>query len=635
MFDDINSPLAYQGVRAPTPPNFVMRRRDPTPVDTQNVFIGDFWLNEVDQNVWMLVSLAGRVAEWVQFIFNGGAGGARNFPTDAGVATEVAGVLNIRGDRDTSTTGVGNTVTIHLGNAITLGDLAPLAPDVGAVTATTGDMIITAGDLTLPATNAAGNQGIIKIGGNPWISAFNGNTFVGANSGNTTLTTAVENVGIGSAVLSNITTGAHNVAAGNLALNALTTGRGNVGVGQGALTLLTTGDSNVAVGYTALATVVTGTDNVAIGNGALTNLTAGASENTAIGDDALGSITTGQANTAIGNNAGQSLITGDSNNVLINHPGVGGNNGIIIFTRQPSGAGDQFLHTYGAQNIFVGLNSGNFTNTGSGTNVGVGFSALAALTSGAGNTAIGAGSLSVCTSGGGNIGIGTGSLRSVTSGGNNVVIGSLAGIAATTANFNVGVGGGCFDFLTTGTNNTVVGTSAASSLTTGNFNIAIGEAAGQNWTSSESSNIAIAHSGSTGETNVTRLGSSQTKCFIAGIRGVTTDVADAITVLISSTGQLGTVSSSARVKENIKDMDYASTPIMDLRPVTFNFISDERKKRHYGLIAEEADRVMPDIVIRDEDGQPETVKYHELPALLLNELQKLSKRVELLEKSSY
>jgi len=118
---------------------------------------------------------------------------------------------------------------------------------------------------------------------------------------------------------------------------------------------------------------------------------------------------------------------------------------------------------------------------------------------------------------------------------------------------------------------------------------------------------------------------NQTSFFAAGIRGVTTGNNDAIPVVIDSNGQLGTVSSSRRFKEDINDMDTVSSGLMRLRPVTFRYqkpFADGSKPIQYGLIAEEVADVYPDLVAHSADGQIETVKYQILDSMLLNELQK-------------
>ena len=109
------------------------------------------------------------------------------------------------------------------------------------------------------------------------------------------------------------------------------------------------------------------------------------------------------------------------------------------------------------------------------------------------------------------------------------------------------------------------------------------------------------------------------KTFVAGIRGTTVSGA---AVVVSSSGQLGVQSSSRRVKQGIAPMADASAALMQLRPVTFRYEDadeDGDKPVQFGLIAEEVAEVLSELVVRDEHGQPETVAYHLLPSLLLNE----------------
>ena len=134
------------------------------------------------------------------------------------------------------------------------------------------------------------------------------------------------------------------------------------------------------------------------------------------------------------------------------------------------------------------------------------------------------------------------------------------------------------------------------------------------------------------------------KTFIAGVRGITTVNPNAIPVVIDSAGQLGTVSSSRRFKEDIHDMADASRRLLQLRPVTFRYTqayADGAKPIQYGLIAEEVAEVFPELAVRGADGQVETVHYETLNVLLLNELQRQERqmrevldRLAVLEKSS-
>jgi len=204
---------------------------------------------------------------------------------------------------------------------------------------------------------------------------------------------------------------------------------------------------------------------------------------------------------------------------------------------------------------------------------------------------------------------------------------------ATSAGFSTAFGSYALSELTTGVNNTAIGYGAASNVTTGGGNIAIGYQAGSGLTLSNSDNIHIGSIGSSGDSGTIRLGTpgTQTSFFAAGVRGVTTGAADAVAVMIDSNGQLGTVNSSRRYKEDIHDMGEWSSGLMNLRPVVFRYsqpYANGSKPIEYGLIAEEVEAVYPDLVAHLADGQVETVQYHKINAMLLNEVQKQHRALE-------
>jgi Chaperone of endosialidase len=152
--------------------------------------------------------------------------------------------------------------------------------------------------------------------------------------------------------------------------------------------------------------------------------------------------------------------------------------------------------------------------------------------------------------------------------------------------------------------------------------------------------VALGHGAGLGVTtasNVICIGTDgadvNNSCFIGNIRGVTTPNADAVPVLIDSAGQLGTMSSSRRFKEEIKPTDKASESILALRPVTFHYKSDNTGTAQFGLIAEEVARVYPDLVVRDKNGEIYTVRYDAVNAMLLNEFLKEHGKVEEQEKT--
>jgi hypothetical protein len=239
---------------------------------------------------------------------------------------------------------------------------------------------------------------------------------------------------------------------------------------------------------------------------------------------------------------------------------------------------NSFIHNFGSGNVFVGENSGNFTMTG-GDNVGAGSSALAANTSGNFGIAIGFGALNRNTSGGNNIAIGTFAMTNNLSGGNNVAIG-----------FDAGAG------LITGSNNIYLATIGLE----------------------ESSTIRIGTFG------------NQDRAFIAGISGVTTALAG-VPVLVDANGQLGTISSSSRFKDDIADMGERSSVLMRLRPVTFYYkahAASPERTLQYGLVAEEVQEVAPGLVAHSATGAVETVYYQFLAPMLLNEYQKQQRTIE-------
>jgi hypothetical protein len=296
--------------------------------------------------------------------------------------------------------------------------------------------------------------------------------------------------------------------------------------------------------------------------------------NTAEGTDALFSLTTGSDNTANGDGALESNTTGNSNTA--------------------TGLEALFHNTTGSVNTATGFQA-LLNNTTGDDNTATGTSALASNTTGLNNTASGALALDSNTTGGSNTASGVDALVSNTTGGHNVA----DGINALFHN-------------TTGKSNIALGASSGANLTTGSNNIDIGNV------------------GSAGESSHIRIGTvgTQTDTFIAGIHGVT--VASAVGVVIGVNGHLGTVTSSARFKEAIKPMDKASEAILSLEPVTFRYKKelDPDGIPQFGLVAEQVEKVNPDLVARDADGKVNTVRYEAVNAMLLNEFLKAHKKVE-------
>ena len=192
---------------------------------------------------------------------------------------------------------------------------------------------------------------------------------------------------------------------------------------------------------------------------------------------------------------------------------------------------------------------------------------------------------------------------------------------------------------TTGTQSTAVGPNALVN-SIGNYNTALGANAGTD-PDIGSNNIYIGDSGFPGDTNVISIGgiaasgTDYTATFIGGIYGASVNSGAALPVYVDTDGHLGTATtSSARFKEAIKPMDRASEVILALQPVTFRYKHelDPNSIPQFGLVAEQVEKVNPDLVIRDGEGKIISVRYEAVNAMLLNEFLKEHQKVEELEK---
>jgi len=204
-----------------------------------------------------------------------------------------------------------------------------------------------------------------------------------------------------------------------------------------------------------------------------------------------------------------------------------------------------------------------------------------------------------------------------------------------TGNFNTAVGTSAL-LNTTAGQNTAVGAHALQTNDTGNSNTAVGN--GALVSSTGSGNIALGQNAGgsvTTASNVTCIGTSganvDNTTWISHVFGVTTQSGMTAPVIVSNTGQLGTVSSSRRFKHDIRPMEKTSEAILGLKPVTFHYKSDETNTPQFGLIAEEVAAVNPDLVMPDENGNIYSVRYDQVNAMLLNEFLKEHRKVEKLE----
>jgi hypothetical protein len=630
------NPLSYMGVRPITPQNFTLQGRAPTNNDYAEFDLGDLWLDVSNfeqsppvaptaTDIYMLVAKIGGVATWVTFgtppastlTVTGNTGGAVS-PDGSDNLGLIGDAVNVtiagspgahsltvsltgftqHGVTVGAATGklsslaVGTTNTVLLGNTgadPSFGQVPNAALVSSAITLANGNNItvtgspVALGGTATIAVSGTTNHALLVGNVSGSISslgvATDGQLPIGSTGANPVLATLTAGSGI------TITNGAGSItiAAGGGASQSFPTDSGTATPSAGVLNIKA--DS---AGRNAGSSVsFTGSSNTV-----LLNVT-DANGSTMIGNLAGSTTMSGSGNIALGKSAGSNITGAEVNNTLIGHAGITGTSGLLVLDAN----NEVIMHNYpgaasvNGRNIFVGGAAGNFSVTN--TN----------------NCALGGGALAAVT------------------GPHNIAIGNIALANVTSGNGNVGVG-----------HSTMSNPAVPSGLTTGNRNVAIGYTAGSNWTSSESDNIAISTVGLVGESAVTRIGgffggeTFQTKCFIQGIRGVTTVTNDAIPVLIDSLGQLGTISSSIRFKENVQDMAEGSARVLELRPVTFTWKESTDNKTNLGLIAEEVHAVMPELVVYTKEGEPASVKYHDLPVLLLNEIKKMYARIQELER---
>jgi hypothetical protein len=333
--------------------------------------------------------------------------------------------------------------------------------------------------------------------------------------------------------------------------------------------------------------------------------------NTAEGTKALFSLTTGAANTAVGWFSLFSDTTGSFN--------TGTGAGALLFNTGDNntafGAAALLFNTTGFANTAVGVDA-LLNNTGP---------------NGQNNTATGAFALSSNTDGANNTANGESALHNNTGGSTNTAAGEGALFSNTIADNNTATGFQALVLNTEGENNTANGTNALFNNTTGSGNVALGARAGFNLTTGDN-NIDIGNEGLAGDSDAIRVGNTQTKAFVAGISGAT--VPSGVTVIVDTDGHLGTIVSSRQFKERIKPMNKASETILGLKPVTFRYKPnlDPDGIPQFGLVAEDVAKVNPDLVARDRNGKPYTVRYEAVNAMLLNEFLKAHRRLDAQQK---
>ncbi len=477
-----------------------------------------------------------------------------------------------------------------------------------------GSTAVGDGSTTAPAFKftSSPDTGMFSPGGGKIALAENGALFLHD--------IGVNNLALGNSALSLNTTGSKNIAIGEVALGSNDNGSRNIAIGLSALGSNTSGSYNTAIGYLASSTASTGGQNTVLGYSAL-QLNDVGSNNTAIGYLAL------QKNTVSGNTAVGNLALAN-NTVGVNNVATG-NSALGINTSGLSNTAVGYLamgtNSSGNRNTVLGDRALYYNEIGS-NNTALGYLALQDNTASA-NTAVGSLALGDNIGGVNNVALGASALSANTAGSSNTAIGYQAMKANSTGGGNTALGQAALYYNEAGANNTALGYQALQSNTAGGSNIAIGYFSG-GFAVNPQNSIFIGNEGNNLDTATIKIGSElQTSTFIGGISGVS--VAGSA-VIVNANGQLGVTVSSRRYKEDIHPMGAMSDMLSRLRPVSFRYrkpFADGSKPIQYGLIAEEVAEAFPYLAVFNGEGQPETVKYHELPAFLLEGFQEQQRTI--------
>lgn len=433
-------------------------------------------------------------------------------------------------------------------------------------------------------------------------------------------------------------------------------GNSAIAIGKAAMSNAGGGEAAIAMGDNAMQ-AGGGIDAIAIGRNAMLN--GGGADDIAIGRDAMRDAGAGGGDAiAIGHQAMQA-VTG-INCIAIGHDAMRVATSSTLSTS--IAIGHKALETVGVdavQCIAIGqeaMKNAEFT----GDAIAIGINAMRNASSNSSCIAIGRDAM---VDGGnfGAIAIGNGAMTGVGAGGSDsaIAIGSFAmsgasaggagsiaigsgAMDAASGDYNIAIGDGAMGSTVTRTESIAIGTRTMNN-DCGSYCIGIGYQAGNTTPTTSDYCIYINSDGSSSDPSGTiRIGGTVTTfddtfqydlgpTFIGGIRGVTTNNNDAVAVLIDSAGQLGTVSSSIRYKENVQTLGEDSAVLHKLRAVSFTYKNRPADRKEYGFIAEEVLEHIPDIVVYNKEGEPETIQYHKLYGLMVSEIQQNRKKIEALE----
>ncbi|WP_223034966.1 tail fiber domain-containing protein [Hanstruepera marina] len=482
-----------------------------------------------------------------------------------------------------------------------------------------GEEVGTTEFMSVPYSKAIGNWQ--AHGNGVTTKGTGGSIYIGDNAGELDNLDDNHNIGIGDNTLVNNTTGVRNIAFGEEALYSNETGTNNFAAGYQSLHTNTQGLSNVAIGIYSLHENRDGFGNIGIGGYTLTNNTIGRI-NIAIGDRSGYHNTTGENNIAIGEEALFFNTTGSSNIA------------IGAFALKDNVASDY--------NIAIGRRALE-SNTMGVDNVALGYLSLSSSEEGGANTAIGSGSMRYKVSGDFNTVLGHTALRNNATGFNNVAIGSAAGFFNQGSdNIFLGTAAGLeeegsnklyiensssatpliygeFDNDIIGFNAKVgIGTQSPNmplhitthndvSLGLGSGTLVIGEELGQN-IAMDRNEIQARNAGLVSDLYLQNEGGN------VRIGGAIVQASD------------------RRLKRDIEDISYGLYEIIQLRPTEYFWKGREQEFKSLGLIAQEVDKVIKNVVDYSKEEDKYGVNYTELIPVLIKAIQEQQLIIETQQK---
>ena len=484
--------------------------------------------------------------------------------------------------------------------------------------------------------------------------------------------TGIRNTAVGMQSLSENSTGENNTAMGTSSLASNTTGSANTAMGYASMVNNTTAWYNTAVGTVSMIANVTGQNNTALGYSALYNNVAG-HQGTAVGAYAMSNITNTSTsfvneNVAVGYESLKGSFTISSNtgnqNTAIGYHSLFGNSsgsfntaiGRLALWQNSTGSnnttnGSEALssNTVGNRNTSLGCVTMYWNKSGSNatavgyasmyycnptatsfinTNAALGYESLMGSTTPANNT------------GNDNTALGYQAMRGNSSGSANTAAGNHSLLRNTTGELNTAVGFEALDENITGSNNTAVGAKSFDGIISGSFNTCIGylakpsidnlvnaTAIGANTIVAANNSVVLGNNANVG------IGCSapQYKLHVMG------DIASNATVRTTNALVTGFISacSDFRFKKQIMPLENSLEKILKLNGVSYYWKGDEFPERNFsdekqiGLIAQEIEKVYPELVFTDKDGY-KSVDYSRLTPILIEAIKELKKENELL-----